>query len=137
MTGWSARADGLEVVLERVARDVPPDLQAGGGREPPVEAGPDARVGDLLLDVGDRREVLRVVSVVPPFVAPQYVTSIRFVPRTCAITSEVAPVTHPCADGYSGWFGVGRSGVQFGSAVVARFPSMSAFRIAVYGRQCR
>ena len=52
-------------------------------------------------------------------------------------TSVKALVTQPCADGYSGWLGVVRSGVQLGSASVFGLPSMSACWIAVIGRQNR
>jgi hypothetical protein len=36
------------------------------------------------------------------------------VPRAFASTSDRADVTQPCAAGYSGWFGVERSGCQLG-----------------------
>src|SRR5215218_4716498 len=46
-----------------------------------------------------------------------------------------APLMHVCPDGCSGNGGVVNSGVQVWSARVAGFPSSSASRIAVIGRQ--
>src|SRR5439155_24805793 len=48
-----------------------------------------------------------------------------------------ALLTQAWADGYSGWSGVGRKGVQAGSASVASLPSVSARGMAVTGRQNR
>ena len=50
-------------------------------------------------------------------------------------TLAAALLTQEWADGYSGWSGVGRKGVQAGSASVASLPSVSAARMAVTGRQ--
>ena len=50
------------------------------------------------------------------------VSSPNHAPRICA----AAPLTHECADGYSGNGGVVMSGVQFGSAAVWGFPSFAA-----------
>ena len=52
-----------------------------------------------------------------------------------ASVSVNAAVKQPCWDGYSGWPGTGSSDCQVGSAVVSGLPSLSAFRIAVIGRQ--
>src|SRR4029079_7284711 len=71
-----------------------------------------------------------VVKVVPPAAAPQILALIICVPRAFTSTSAKADVTQPCADGYSGWFGVESNGDQAGSAVVAALPSRSAFLIA-------
>src|SRR6266566_8576807 len=46
---------------------------------------------------------------------------------------ETAPVTQPCAAGYSGWLGVTPKGVHDGSPVSAGLPPPA--RIAVTGRQ--
>src|SRR5258707_9374233 len=52
-------------------------------------------------------------------------------------TWAAALLTQAWADGYSGWGGVGRKGVQAGSASVASLPSVSARGMAVTGRQNR
>src|SRR6266403_6046352 len=57
----------------------------------------------------------------------------RFGPKDPARIVETAPVTQPCAAGYSGWLGVVPSGNQFGSAVRAGLPPPTG--IAVTGRQ--
>jgi hypothetical protein len=49
--------------------------------------------------------------------------------------SPRAPARQLCAEGYSGWLGVGRRGNQFGSAVVRPLPSVLPAAIAVTGRQ--
>src|SRR5260370_1227225 len=46
---------------------------------------------------------------------------------------ETAPVTQPCAAGYSGWLGVTPKGVHDGSPVSAGLPPPA--RMAVTGRQ--
>jgi len=57
------------------------------------------------------------------------------VPKNDFRTAAAAPFWHMCAAGYSGWFGVGTTGVQVASAVVAALPSVSASGIALCGRQ--
>src|SRR5262245_28483421 len=57
------------------------------------------------------------------------------VPKKPWSVFTTAPLMHVCPDGCSGNGGVVNSGVQFGSARVAGFPSLSAWRIAVIGRQ--
>src|SRR5438876_1571188 len=52
-------------------------------------------------------------------------------------TLAAALLTQEWADGYSGWSGVGRKGVQAGSASVSSLPSVSARGMAVTGRQNR
>jgi len=59
----------------------------------------------------------------------------RFSPKKLASTTAAAPLTVEWPDGYSGWFGVAKSGIQEGSGLVAGFPSVSASGIAVTGRQ--
>src|SRR4029453_14278521 len=56
-------------------------------------------------------------------------------PKNLDSTSAPAALTTACAPGEGGSRGVVASGVQFGSAAVAAFPSLSAARIAVIGRQ--
>ncbi len=69
------------------------------------------------------------------------VTVLFHVKATCGVpwcdltTSPTAPAMQLCPDGYSGWFGLGASGVQLASAPVAGLPSASAWGIAVRGRQ--
>ena len=58
-------------------------------------------------------------------------------PTMLVRTSAAALLTQAWADGYSGWSGVGRKGVQAGSASVASLPSVSARGMAVTGRQNR
>ena len=57
--------------------------------------------------------------------------------RIDSSTATTAEVTQPCALGYSGWFGVVRSGDHVASMSVAGLPSVSAARIAVTGRHRR
>jgi hypothetical protein len=54
-------------------------------------------------------------------------------PKYPARIVETAPVTQPCAAGYSGWLGVFASGNQFGSATRSGFAPPAG--IAVTGRQ--
>ena len=67
------------------------------------------------------------------------VRSIASVPSTPLNTSAIEEVTHPCAAGYSGWFGVVRSGDHVpASSTVAGFPSVTPGATAlsaVTGRQ--
>ena len=56
-------------------------------------------------------------------------------PKVLARTVAAAPLRLEWPEGYSGWAGVIRSGVQLGSAVVSGLPSVSASGIAVTGRQ--
>src|SRR6266704_1631453 len=48
------------------------------------------------------------------------------VPKKLVRTLAAVLLTQAWADGYSGWSGVGRKGVQAGSASVASLPSVSA-----------
>src|SRR5712692_9130264 len=58
-------------------------------------------------------------------------------PKKLVRTLAAVLLTQAWADGYSGWSGVGRKGVQAGSASVASLPSVSARGMAVTGRQNR
>src|SRR5258708_15790180 len=55
------------------------------------------------------------------------------VPKYPSRMVETAPVTQPCAAGYSGWAGVAPKGVHVGSPVSCGLPPPA--RIAVTGRQ--
>jgi hypothetical protein len=66
-----------------------------------------------------------LVSVIPTLLVPKNVASV----------SASDAVKHPCADGYSGWFGVVSNGVHCESAAVSGLPSVSPALIAVTGRQ--
>src|ERR671929_661622 len=55
-------------------------------------------------------------------------------PKKSVSTSAAALLKVEWPETYSGWFGVVRSGDQFGSAVVASLPSVSASWMAVTGR---
>ena len=57
------------------------------------------------------------------------------VPKNALSACATPVLWQACADGYSGKFGVGRSGSQVGSATVAGLPSVSANGIAREGRQ--
>src|SRR5262245_10654103 len=57
------------------------------------------------------------------------------VPKKFCSVFTTAPLIHVWPDGCSGNGGVASSGVQFGSATVSGFPSLSASWIAVIGRQ--
>ena len=48
---------------------------------------------------------------------------IWLVPRKALKTSAIAPVSEPCAAGYSAWLGVASSGRQPVCSTVAGFPS--------------
>src|SRR5512132_3621976 len=61
--------------------------------------------------------------------------AILSVPKKSWSVSTTAPLMHVCPDGCSGNGGVVNSGVHVWSARVAGFPSLSAWRIAVIGRQ--
>jgi len=56
-------------------------------------------------------------------------------PKILASTTAAAPLTVEWPDGYSGWFGVAKSGIHDGSGLVPGLPSVSARGIAVTGRQ--
>jgi hypothetical protein len=56
-------------------------------------------------------------------------------PKNRLRTAAAAAPSTLCAESWSGIGGVVTSGVQVGSAVVFGFPSVSAVRIAVTGRQ--
>ena len=62
-------------------------------------------------------------------------TSMCCVCSADASVSLKAAVKQPCWDGYSGCPGTPSSATQPGSAVVSGLLSLSAFRIAVIGRQ--
>src|SRR5262245_59360233 len=57
------------------------------------------------------------------------------VPKKLLSTVAAAPLNVLWPEVYEGKFGVTSSGAQVGSAVVAEFPSVSAARMAVTGRQ--
>src|SRR5205823_5301385 len=56
------------------------------------------------------------------------------VPKKAARTVAAPELAPLCPEGYEGWFGVTRNGVQLRSAVVSGLPSVSAARMAVTGR---
>jgi hypothetical protein len=58
-----------------------------------------------------------------------------FSPKKLASTTAAAPLTVEWPDGYSGWFGVAKSGIHDGSELVAGLPSVLGRGIAVTGRQ--
>src|SRR5213592_1688158 len=61
--------------------------------------------------------------------------AILSVPKNAWSVLTMAPDTHRWPDGCSGKGGVASNGVQVGSALVAGLPSVSAWRIALIGRQ--
>ena len=116
-----------------------------------MQACPDAGVDDLGAEVVGLCEVADGVEVArgPVGSNPWMSSSNRFVPRNCAEHLGHGGVSVPCADGYSGWLGVARSGRQPGCSTVAGFPSSkpgtgpkpsavtAVGSIAVTGRQNR
>jgi hypothetical protein len=56
------------------------------------------------------------------------------VPWTCRSAWPSAPEVQEWAAGYSGWLGVGSTGVQSASGCVASLPSSAASGMAVCGR---
>lgn len=61
--------------------------------------------------------------------------SIFEVPKNFSSAVATEAAVQECAAGYSGWFGVGTTGAQAASAVVAVLPSVCASCIALVGRQ--
>src|SRR6266702_574792 len=72
---------------------------------------------------------------VTPGIASESTVKGVFCPKKAASTAAPLLLKTECAEGYSGWAGVGISGVHEVSTSVARFPSVSARLIAVTGRQ--
>jgi hypothetical protein len=60
---------------------------------------------------------------------------LKLAPKAFVNTADAAPLKVLCPEMYSGKGGVLINGSQFGSALVRLFPSLSAPRIAVIGRQ--
>ena len=125
--------DRLHEVLHHVLADLAAHVLADAGREPVVEAGPDARfrhfgderaqVGPAVGDAGRGRAGR---SPLPEFPA------CRTPPRARWPCWRLAM---QCAQGYSGCIGVSSIGCQVASRSVAGLPSMSPLRMAVTGRQ--
>ena len=128
---------GLEVALERPVGDVGAEGFAGEDGVSEVQAGPDARVDELVLRSLTVAKVCEVVRVLAPPCAPGMVALMLSVPSAVEMTWASALVMQPCWAGYSGWLGVVSSGLHVGSAVIAGLPARSALRIAVMGRQER
>ena len=129
--------DGLEVLVECPVGDVVAELFSLLDRVAVMEADPDAGVDDLVLDVGDGVVVAcgreRGAAVGG---AGDGDVEVLGAERGCERVGEGAGEA-AMRGGYSGWLGVFTNGVQAGSAAVLGLPSLSAFRIAVIGRQNR
>src|SRR5829696_6132003 len=78
----------------------------------------------------DRRVKLRVR---PPLLVSLHPT-LSVPKKSCSVATN-EPLSPACPDGCSVYGGVGMSGSQAPSFVVLGFPSVSASRIAVIGRQ--